>query len=138
MSVLLIEFEQDDGCGKHDNGHEYRGDGRRQDGALAIDCLQHGQGDEARVGHRRRHAIHGSACQSAGTAKADDAEHEKEAEERTAAEGNEEAPVNQGMAVLLRNGHDQQRGHGDVVGETYQRVRRGARQIARRANDPAS
>jgi len=138
MRIPLTKFEQDHGYWKHHNGHKYCGDRRRQHGARAIDRLQYGQGDEACIGHRCRHAMHGSACETSGSTNAHDAEHENEAEEGSTTKSNKKAPIDQRMTWFLRNGDDQQRRHCDVVGEVNQAVRQRPRQIARVPNDPAS
>src|SRR6202040_4277844 len=90
------------------------------------------------IGHRCRHAMHRSACETSGSMNAHDAEHEYEAEEGATTKGHKKAPIDQRMAWFLRNGDDQQCRHCDVIGEVNQSVRQRPRQIARVANDPAT
>src|SRR5215469_4814496 len=81
--------------------------------------------------------MHRSACETSRSMNAHDAEHEGEAEEGAATEGNKKAPINQRMTRFLCNRDDQQRRHCDVIGEMNQCVRQRPRHIAGIATIPA-
>ena len=79
-----------------------------------------------------------AAPASPGSAEgARDDEDERKAQKRAAAEGDQKTPRQKGTRGLLRNGHNEQRRHRDVIGEMDQRVGQVARYIAQKTGGPA-
>ena len=134
--VAGVKLLQDDGGRKHHDGDEDRGDRGREHRSRPVGRLEDRQRDEAGVRHRCGPALHRRAGEAATAQGASEREDKNKADERAAAEGDQEAPGEQRARRLLGDGDHEQGRHRDIVGEVNQSIGKVARDIAHIAGRP--
>src|SRR6516164_629160 len=106
-------------------------------GWLAVDRVKDRQRHEPGIGHGRRHSVHGAAGNAASQSGVNRQKNQQEAEDGAAPECEQKAPFQKTARRLLRDRHDQQRRHRDIVGEMHEPVGERSRYVAEPSGEPA-
>jgi hypothetical protein len=123
--------------GEHDHRDKHRRDRGGQHRPRSVSRLEDRKRDEAGVRHRGGPSLHCRRRKPLAAESAQRCKDDGEAQERAATKGNEEAPREQRSRRLLRDRHNQERRHGDVIGEVDQGVGQITRDITQGAGEPS-